>query len=138
MDSIRVGTVSSVNAAAGTVKVFYEDRGDGATGDMPYASFGGMYKMPKKGDMVVVLHLENGASAGIVMGGFWNGTNKPPISGETAFWMDLAAGAFIKAMGGNITISGSSITLSGGGTITVADIIKKLDDHEKRISALGG
>jgi hypothetical protein len=52
--------------------------------------------------------------------------------------MDLAAGAFLKAMGGNITISGTSITLSGGGTITVADIIKKLDDHEKRISALGG
>lgn len=138
MDGIRIGTVSSVNYAAGTVSVAYQDRGDGGTDEMPYFAFGGQYRMPKKDQMVLVLHLANGSSMGVVMGLIWNNQNKPPVSGADAFWMDLAAGAALQAVGGAITLKGSSITLDGGGSITVSKIIEKLKDHEKRISALGG
>lgn len=138
MQNIRVGYVSSVNAAAGTIRVAYGSSADGDSDEMPYFSFGGIYKMPSKGQMVLSLHMENGSSSGIVLGMFWNGKNPPPVSGDNAFWMDLAAGAFLKAMGGNVTLKGSSITLSAGKTITVDEIVDKLQDHEERISGLGG
>ncbi len=138
MQNIRVGFVSSINPAAGTIRVAYSSDTDSDSDEMPYFSFGGIYKMPAKGQMVLSLHMENGTSSGIVLGMFWNGTNMPPVSGADAFWMDLAAGAFLKAMGGNVTLKGSSITLSAGKTITVDEIVDKLKDHESRISGLGG
>lgn len=138
MDGIRTGYVSSVNAAAGKIRVAYTDSATGDSAEMPYFSFGGIYKMPQKGQMVLCLHLSNGSSSGIVLGAFWNDVNIPPVSGENAFWMDLAAGAFLKAVGGAVTLKGSSITLSAGNSITVDEIIQKLNDHESRISGLGG
>lgn len=138
MDGIRTGYVSSVNAAAGKIRVAYTDSATGDSAEMPYFSFGGIYKMPQKGQMVLCLHLSNGSSSGIVLGAFWNDVNIPPVSGENAFWMDLAAGAFLKAVGGAVTLKGSSITLSAGNNITVDEIIQKLNDHESRISGLGG
>ena len=94
--------------------------------------------MPQKGQMVLCLHLSNGSSSGIVLGTFWNDANKPPVTGEKDFWMDLAAGAMLKAASGAVTLKGSSITLSAGDSITVDEIIEKLNDHESRISNLGG
>lgn len=138
MQNIRVGFVSSVNPAAGTIRVAYSSDTDSDSDEMPYFSFGGIYKMPAKGQMVLSLHMENGTSSGIVLGMFWNGANIPPVSGADAFWMDLAAGAFLKAMGGAVTLKGTSITLSAGKTITVDEIVDKLQDHESRISGLGG
>ncbi len=138
MNNIRVGYVSSVNPAAGTIRVAYTDSATGDTGEMPYFSYCGIYKMPQKGQMVLCLHLENGTSSGIVLGSFWNGTNTPPVNGDSAFWMDLAAGAILQAMSGAVTLKGSSITLSARQSITVDEIINKLNDHENRISALGG
>jgi phage baseplate assembly protein gpV len=138
MDGIRIGLVSSVNAAAGKVRVAYTDSATGDSAEMPYFSFGGIYKMPQKGQMVLCLHLSNGSSSGIVLGMFWNDVNKPPVSGENDFWMDLAAGAMLKAASGAVTLKGSSITLQAGSSITVDEIIQKLNDHEQRITALGG
>lgn len=136
MDVFRIGTVSSVNAAAGSVSVIYQDRGDGATDELPCLNFNGRYKMPNKGDTVVVLHAQNGSSEGVVLGTIWNETNKPPVS--SGCQEDLGDGAKVTQAGGNLEISASGITLNGGGSITVAEIISKLDDHEARISALGG
>ena len=138
MKNIRIGYVSSVNPAKGTIRVAYTAGGTGDTGDMPYFSFGGIYKMPAKGQMVLCLHMEDGSCSGVVLGMFWNGVNVPPISGENAFWMDLAAGAFLKAMGGAVTLKGSSITLSAGSSITVDEIISKLEDLDQRVTGLGG
>lgn len=138
MDGIRTGYVSSVNAAAGKIRVAYTDSATGDSAEMPYFSFGGIYKMPQKGQMVLCLHFSNGTSSGIVLGAFWNDVNKPPVSGENAFWMDLAAGAMLTAVSGAVTLKGSSITLSAGSSITVDEIIQKLNDHETRISGLGG
>jgi phage baseplate assembly protein gpV len=136
MDIFRVGTVSSVNAAAGSVSVTYPDRGDGATSELPCLNFGGEYKMPNKGDTVIVLHAQNGSSEGVVLGTVWNEANKPPVS--SGYQKDMGGGAKLTQSGGNVEISASGITLNGGGSITVAEIIAKLNDHEARITALGG
>lgn len=138
MKYIRTGYVSSVDPAKGTIRVAYTDSADGDSGEMPYFSFGGIYKMPKKDQMVLCLHMEDGSSSGIVLGCFWNGNNVPPVNGDNAFWMDLAAGAFLKAMSGAITLKGSSITLSAGSSITVDEIISKLNDLDQRVTGLGG
>lgn len=138
MDTIRVGRVSSVNAKKGTVSVVYPDRNESATDEMPYFSFGGIYRMPKKEQMVVVLHLENGSSAGIVLGTYWNEIDNPTEGGADTFSMDMTGGALLKAVGGEIMLRGSGITLDSGRGITVAEIIRKLDEYDARISALGG
>ena len=38
--------------------------------------------MPKIGQEVLVLHLSNGQSAGILMGKYWNKKNIPPDYGQ--------------------------------------------------------
>lgn len=140
MDNIRIGRVSSTNPSAGMVSVKYDDKGDdGATDEMPYFSLCGIYSMPKKDQMVIVLHMSTGGSVGVVLGRIWNEGDKPPVTGDNTFWMDLLSGACLMAVSGAVTLKGSTVTLSGsGGTITVSEIISTLKDHEARISALGG
>ena len=140
MDSIRIGRVSSVNSAAGTIQVLYTDRSASVTSDIPYFSFNDEYKMPKKEQMVLVLHLANGSSAGVVLGKFWNDINKPAETGENLFRKELgskAGEAYIRALNGDVEIFGAlSLKLTGGESITVSELIKKLDDYGKRIANL--
>lgn len=87
-NSIRVGRVSSINYEEGTVKVFYSDKDNSVTKDIPYI-MNGEYRMPNIDDMVLVLHLSNGSSMGIVVGTFWNGNNKPIESGKGLYRKEL-------------------------------------------------
>ena len=138
---IRIGRVSSVDAANGYIQVTYADRGGATTASMPYFAFNDEYKMPQKEQMVIVLHLENGSAAGIVMGSFWNQKNMPAESGEGLFLKQLgstAGEAYIKAQGGAVEIYGSAVTITGGSSLTVDEIAETLKDHEERIAALGG
>lgn len=137
MDNIRIGKVSSVDPAKATVSVTYEDTGD-TTSNIPYFAFNDEYKMPEKEQVVLVLHLSNGGAAGVVLGRFWT-ENKPPTkTGVGLMYKDMGGGAYLESAGGAVTLKGSGVTLSGAGTITVDEIIAKLDDHEARITALGG
>ncbi len=136
---IRIGRVSSVNAAAGMIQVVYTDRSGSTTSDIPYFSFNDEYKMPQKEQMVLVLHFSNGSAAGVVLGKFWNDVNKPAETGENLFRKELGnipGQAYIKCVDGAVEIFGSSVKLSGGGSITVADLIAKLNNYESRISRL--
>lgn len=85
---IRIGKVSSVDYDKGMIKVLYEDRDDSVTNDLPYIT-NGEYRMPNIDDMVLVLHLSNGTSMGIVMGTFWNGIDKPAESGKGLYRKEL-------------------------------------------------
>ena len=76
MGDIRIGRISSVNYAAGTARVVYSDRDNAVTQEFPI--LGNTYEMPKVDDMVVVAHLTNAPSAGVILGKFWNGANVPP------------------------------------------------------------
>ena len=83
-DTVRVGLVSSVNQDTGMVRVTYPDRDREVTPELPFFKMGNEYQMPEVNDMVLVLHLSNDSSMGIVMGGFWN-DEELPVSGTDVF-----------------------------------------------------
>ena len=102
---IRIGRVSSVNYDEGMISVTYPDLDDSTTDEFPVFSFTDEYKMPGIGQEVLVIHLSNGQSAGIVMGRIWNRENVPPRSGEGIFRKelgDLYGEAYIEYDGSNI------------------------------------
>lgn len=102
MGGNRIGFVSSFDEANGTASVYYPDRNDQVTGQLPvFAPFGCMQKL-KKDQMVLVAHLDSGSEGGIVMG---------PVSGS---------GAAIEGSGNSLTFKDSS------GTVTLAQIKAKL------------
>lgn len=79
---VRIGKVSKINYEKGMIRVTYPDLDDSVTAEFPVFSFTDEYKMPKIGQEVLVLHLSNGQSAGILMGRYWNRTNVPPDYGQ--------------------------------------------------------
>lgn len=83
----RVGKVSSIDYAAGLVRVVYPDKDNSVTAPLPMLCT--EYNMPKVGDPVMVLHLSNGTEAGLVLGRYWSGNNKPPEGAEGLYRKDL-------------------------------------------------
>lgn len=120
-DVIRIGKVSSVNATAGMVRVTYPDKDNSVTAELPVFSFTGEYRMPEVGSQVLVVHLSNGAAAGIVLGNYWNKSAPPPVN--SGFYKDLGDGAYISNSGGVITIHADKIILDGTTTIDGTTVI---------------
>lgn len=109
---VRIGRVSSIDAASGMISVTYPDLDDSTTAKFPVFSFTDEYKMPQIGQSVLVLHLSNGQSAGIVLGRYWNETNAPPVSSGFRKELGEAFGqAYIDCQGDTITIHGGKIVL---------------------------
>lgn len=79
---VRIGKVSKINYKTGMIKVTYPELDDSVTAEFPVFSFNDEYKMPKTGQEVLVLHLSNGQSAGILLGKYWNKANLPPRYGQ--------------------------------------------------------
>lgn len=90
-EDIRIGKVSSVDSAAGTVRVVYHEKDDAVTRSIPMLSpvFSGLYSLPEVGDQVLVLHLSNGAEAGIVLGRPWSERFPPPEGAEGLVRLDM-------------------------------------------------
>lgn len=114
---IRIGKVSSIDYAKGLVRVAYHDKDDNVTQPLPMLA--DRYYMPKVGDQIIVLHLSNGTEAGLALGRYWNDKNLPPESGDGLFRMDLDrnGAAFLKCLGGVVTLKGGSIIADGSVTI---------------------
>ena len=130
---VRLGRVSSVDYKNGMISVTYPDLDDSVTDNFPVFSFNDEYKMPGIGDNVLVLHLSNGESAGIVMGKYWNESNKPPKTGKKVFRKDLGTSfgeAYIQYDGDNISFH------DPGNTSTLGKILSRLDKLESRVSYL--
>lgn len=100
MGEIRKGKVSSVDYGNGMVRVTYSDKGKSVTKNLPYMNFNNEYNMPEVGQNVAVLHLSNGSSRGVVLGPYWNKSNKPPESGAGIYRKEMGAGAHQKCAGG--------------------------------------
>lgn len=118
---IRIGKVSSVNYAQGMVRVTYPDRDDSVTAEIPVFSFTDEYKMPKVGSQVLVVHLSNGAAAGVCLGHYWNEKNTSKATGEGVFRKELGQDygeAFIEFKGGTVTIHADKIKIDGAVTAT--------------------
>ena len=86
-DIFRVGKVSSIDYAAGLVRVAYHDKDDSVTAPLPMLCT--EYNMPQVGDPVMVLHLSNGTEAGLVLGRYWSNNNKPPEGAAGLFRKEL-------------------------------------------------
>ena len=128
MDNIRIGTVGTVNYQNATVSVVYADMNDLATAELPYFSFTGEYKMPKVGEQVLVLHLSNGESFGVVLGGFFSDEDLPKESGEGLFYKQLTDSIAIKAKGDTLEIAG----------VNIKELEQRLTALEANVASLGG
>ena len=138
---IRIGRVSKINKEKGMISVTYPDLDDSATAEFPVFSFTDEYKMPQVGQSVLVLHLSNGQSAGIVLGRYWNETNRPPASSGFRKELGKTYGeAYIEYQDGEVKIHAERIKLDGPVTAT-ADITAEgvsLENHTHTDSIGGG
>lgn len=127
MNEIRVGRVSTINYAAGTVKVAYPDRSDKDTAELPvFCGLGKEYQMPKVGEPVLVLHLSNDSSMGIVLGGFWTEKATPKESGENVYYKAFQnnGDAFLQVLDGKMMLGASELSLrDNAGTISVSELL---------------
>lgn len=87
---IRVGRVSSINYETGMMQVVYHDKDDAVTARLPTANFNNEYCMPKIGESVIVAHLSNGSSRGVVLGTIWNERNIPKETGKELYRKELS------------------------------------------------
>lgn len=137
MNEIRIGRVSSVNYQLGTCRVVYHDRQDEVTREIPMLAT--EYNMPEVGDMVLVLHLSNGSSMGVILGCMWNSEHQPPEGKKGVFRKDLdhEGNSFMRCEEGVITLHAQRIVLDadevtfGGGNASGGNL------HMQNISVSG-
>lgn len=132
---VRVGDVIKVFPSEGKVQVSFADTSSSSL-PLPLMTFGNEYSMPKVGDTVITLHMENGSSRGVCLGTYYGGGTEPAAS--SGYRKDFEPGkSFIKSNNGELTIDAKQIKLKCDyGTVSVEDLIKKLDDIEERLEAL--
>jgi phage baseplate assembly protein gpV len=139
--NVRVGKVTNVYPDTGKVKVLYEDSNNTS---MPLSmlTMNNEYSMPAIGDRVLTVHMENGSSKGFVLGTYYGGGTQPKVS--SGYRKDLGGGAYVSCQNGgyllkasNVTIQADNITFAcSDGTITVNDIIKRLDEIEGKLNSI--
>lgn len=84
---IRVGKVSSIDYPSGMIRVVYHDKDNDVTRPIPL--FSSEYAMPPVGALVAVVHLSNGAEAGVVLGRPWSAKLTPPEGFEGLYRKDF-------------------------------------------------
>lgn len=130
MDVVRVGFVSSVNQEAGTARIYYPDRG-ATTAELPVFAGWGEAAFPSPGDQVVVLHLSNDTSSGVILGLFWSQEDVPP--GDTEYWKRLGADGYLKSQKGQLVLHGKSLAFEDeGGSMALEEILQL----KERVEAL--
>lgn len=120
-DVIRVGIISAVNLKTGTAQVHYPDR-DCTTEQLHLFAFRAEFAPPVPGDQVVVLHLSNDTSSGVILGRFWGEGDLPPEGVE--YRKDIGADVFQMLANGVYSIHGPELRLEGAaGTMTLSELI---------------
>lgn len=140
---IRLGKVSKIDYEHGMISVTFPDLDDAVTVLLSTVSFNDEYKMPKIGDEVMSIHLPTGQARGLVFGHYWNKTNKPMKYGAELYRKEFGheyGEAYMEYEdGGELLLFAPEIKLqTSSGTITVTEIITKLEDLEHRVSVLEG
>lgn len=127
---IRVGTVSSVNAAAGTVRVAFAAQDDMVTYELPVITRGSKnnkdYWLPDVDEQVLCLFLPNtsgrGVCDGFVLGTFYSSVDAPVENSGDVHAVKYGDGTIIKhdRSTGKLTISATGdIDIIAGGKITI-------------------
>lgn len=134
MDVSRIGNISTIDAAKGTAKVHYADTGN-TTSDLPLFRFGDEFNPPNVGDQVVVIHLSNDSSSGVILGKFWDETEPPKVS--QGYRKGFGGEAYETVQAGTYTLHADEIVLEGkSGSMTLSQILlleKRVSDLERRI-----
>ncbi len=87
---IRKGKISAVNYDAGMARVTYRDKDDSVTAEFAFVTNNDEYRMPEVGQDVLVAHLSNGSSRGVIIGTIWNKKYKPRETGEGLYRKDFS------------------------------------------------
>lgn len=127
---IRVGTVSSVNAAAGTVRVAFAAQDDMVTYELPVITRGSKnnkdYWLPDVDEQVLCLFLPNtsgrGVCDGFVLGTFYSSVDAPAENSGDVHAVKYGDGTIIKhdRSTGKLTINATGdIDIIAGGKITI-------------------
>lgn len=134
-DVVRVGRISSVNQENGMVRVYYPDR-DSTTSELGMFCFLGECKPPRVNDQVIVLHLSNDTSSGVVLGGFWNEVRKAPR--EMTYKKEMDSNSYESLQNGTFTLHSQEISLEGEkGAISLTEILDlkaRLERLERSLS----
>ena len=109
---IRVGKVTNVYGSTGRLKIKYEDSGN-ASCEIPMMSMNNEVSMPKVGDRVVTLHMQNGSSKGFVLGTFYGGGSQPKAS--SGYRKDFSNGAYATSKNGSYNLKATKVGISGSG-----------------------
>ena len=120
-NNIRLGKISAVDYAAGTVRVVYHEKDDAVTAPIPLIS----------------------TEAGVVLGRPWSEKNKPPEGSKGLYRKDLARSpgeCMIRYKDGTLTIKAPKVVIDG--TVTVSGDVTaggvSLDNHTHTDSMGGG
>ena len=127
---IRVGTVSSVNPAAGTVRVAFAAQDDMVTYELPVITRGSKnnkdYWLPDVDEQVLCLFLPNvsgrGVCDGFVIGTFYSSVDAPVENSGDVHAVKYGDGTIIKhdRRTGKLTINATGdIDIIAGGKITI-------------------
>ena len=127
---IRVGTVSSVNAAAGTVRVAFAAQDDMVTYELPVITRGSKnnkdYWLPDVDEQVLCLFLPNtsgrGVCDGFVLGTFYSSVDAPVENSGDVHAVKYGDGTIIKhdRSTGKLTINATGdIDIIAGGNVTI-------------------
>lgn len=127
---IRVGTVSSVNAAAGTVRVAFAAQDDMVTYELPVITRGSKnnkdYWLPDVDEQVLCLFLPNtsgrGVRDGFVLGTFYSSVDAPVENSGDVHAVKYGDGTIIKhdRSTGKLTINATGdIDITAGGNVTI-------------------
>ena len=113
--SVRIGRVTSVNSTEGRVKVAYEDSRSSSL-PFPMLSMNNEYSMPKIGDRVLTVHMDNGSSKGFVFGTFYGGGSQPKAN--SGYRKDFD-GAYLVCAGGHYQLQAAQITFNAESSISL-------------------
>ena len=136
---IRIGTVTNVYPENGKVKIYYEDT-ESSSLPLPMVSMNREQSMPDVGDTVITLHMTNGSSQGFCIGTYFD----DDYEGSEKYRKEFDDKAFVECDKGNYRLVCEDITLESKeinlkcekGNITLSELLKKLDEYEKRIKVL--
>ncbi len=127
---IRVGTVSSINAAAGTVRVAFAAQDDAVSYELPVVTRGSKnnkdYWLPDIDEQVLCLFLPNvsgrGVCEGFVLGTFYSSVDSPAENNGDVHAVKYGDGSVIKhdRSTGKLTINTTGdIEIIAGGKVTI-------------------
>lgn len=139
MTELLVGRISSINYAAGTARIIFQDHDAVVTPEIPFLA--AEYQMPETGQLVFVLRADK---ARLILGRAWSDSNKPAGGRAGIYHKALGQGAALQydAATGEAVLSAPSVRITeSGSSSTIREILDRLDaaeaklkNHERRIS----